>query len=127
MTYTPLLSSELAAVVTSLEMHARPEVEVPPSPLSVKRIDSPRPDAYRELFRLVGAPWLWFSRLIMDDATLAAIIQHQRLELFAVIDERGHDIGMLELDFREPSQCELDFIRLVPELSSKGHCRLLLS
>ncbi len=127
MRYEALPNGELAAVVTYLEMHARPEVEVPPSPLSVKRIDSPRPDAYRELFRLVGAPWLWFSRLIMDDATLAAIIQHQRLELFAVIDERGHDIGMLELDFREPSQCELAFIGLVPELSGKGHGRWLLA
>src|SRR5260221_5136091 len=123
MTYTPLLSSELAAVVTSLEMHARPEVEVPPSPLSLKHIDSPQPDAYRELFRLIGAPGLWFSRLIMDDATLAAIIQHPRLELFAVIDENGHDVGMLELDFREPGQCELPFIGLIPELSSQGHGR----
>ena len=127
MTYTPLLSSELAAVVTYLEMHARLEVEVPPSPLSLKHIDSPQPDAYRELFRLIGAPWLWFSRLIMDDATLAAIIQHPRLELFAVIDEGGRDVGMLELDFRDPGQCELAFIGLVPELSGKGHGRWLLA
>ena len=29
---------------------------------------SPSPNDYRALFRLVGAPWLWFSRLLMDDA-----------------------------------------------------------
>jgi GNAT superfamily N-acetyltransferase len=120
-------NEKLAAVVTYLEMCARPEIEVPPSPLSLKRIDSPKLDAYRTLFRLVGAPWLWFSRLAMDDATLAAIIQHPNVELHAVSDEDGQDAGMLELDFREPHECELSFVGLVPELSGKGHGRWLLA
>jgi GNAT superfamily N-acetyltransferase len=127
MSYEALPNAELAAVVTYLEMRARPEVEVPPSPLSLKRIDSPQPDAYRTLFRLVGAPWLWFSRLVVDDATLAAIIQHPGVELYAVADEGGQDVGMLELDFREPRECELSFIGLIPELWGKGHGRWLLA
>ncbi|MES2325882.1 MAG: GNAT family N-acetyltransferase [Pseudomonadota bacterium] len=120
-------NEKLAAVVTYLEMCARPEIEVPPSPLSLKRIDSPKLDAYRTLFRLVGAPWLWFSRLVMDDATLAAIIQHPNVELHAVSDEEGQDAGMLELDFRKPHECELSFVGLVPELSGKGHGRWLFA
>src|SRR5947209_13111933 len=114
MSYEALPNGELAAVVTYLEMRARPGVEVPPSTLALKRINSPQPEAYRTLFRLVGAPWLWFSRLVMDDAALAAIIQHANVELFAVIDERGHDVGMLELDLRERGECELAFIGLIP-------------
>jgi Acetyltransferases len=100
---------------------------VPASPLSLKRIESPQPEGYRELFRLIGAPWLWFSRLAMDDATLAAIIQHPDVELYAVTDNAGRDVGMLELDFRESGQCELAFIGLVPELAGKGHGRWLLA
>jgi GNAT superfamily N-acetyltransferase len=34
---------------------------------------------------------------------------------------------MLELDFREPNECELAFIGLVPELAGKGHGRWLLA
>lgn len=34
---------------------------------------------------------------------------------------------MLELDFREPGQCELAFVGLVPELSGQGHGRWLLA
>ena len=34
---------------------------------------------------------------------------------------------MLELDFREPGQCELAFVGLVPEWSGKGHGRWLLA
>jgi len=126
-TYTPLSNSELAAVVTYLEMRAPPAQDVPASPLSLKRIESPDPDAYRALFRLVGAPWLWFSRLVIDDPKLAAIIRHPAVELDAVVDERGRDVGMLELDFREAGQCELSFIGLIPELSGKGHGRWLLA
>ena len=126
MTYTSLPDGELAAVVTYLEMHRPPEQPVPPSPLSLNRIEIPQPEAYRTLFRLVGAPWLWFSRLIMDDAHLAGIIQHPKVELYSVTDEAGADVGMLELDFREPGECELAFIGLVPELSGKGHGKWLL-
>ena len=127
MSYQALPGSELAAVVTYLEMRAPPAQHVPVSPLSLKRIESPEPDAYRALFRLVGAPWLWFSRLIMDDPKLAAIIRNPAIALYAVIDERDRDVGMLELDFREAGECELSFIGLIPELSGKGHGRWLLA
>jgi GNAT superfamily N-acetyltransferase len=127
MSYDPVADNELAAVVTYLEMHAPPDDIPPASPLSLVRIETPEPERYRELFRLVGSPWLWFSRLIMSDSELAAIIQHPKVELFAVVDTDGRDVGMLELDFREEGQCELAFIGLVPELAGKGHGRWLLS
>jgi GNAT superfamily N-acetyltransferase len=126
MTYDPVPAGELAAVVTYLEMHEPPTREVPTSALCLRRIERPDPEHYRELFRMIGSPWLWFSRLIMDDAKLAAIIQDSRVELHTVIDESGRDAGMLELDFREAGQCELAFIGLIPELSGKGHGRWLL-
>jgi GNAT superfamily N-acetyltransferase len=127
MSYDPVADGELAAVVTYLEMREPPKQEVPPSPLSLQRIETPAPDHYRDLFRRIGAPWLWFSRLIADDAQLAAIIRHPKVELYSVIDESGREVGMLELDLREPHQCELAFIGLVPELAGKGHGRWLLA
>lgn len=127
MSYEAVADGELAAVVTYLEMRERPDIDAPESPLSLQRIEHPQPDRYRELFRLVGAPWLWFSRLIMDDAALSAIVQHPQVELFAILDHQGRDAGMLELDLREPGQCELAFVGLIPELSGHGYGRWLLS
>jgi GNAT superfamily N-acetyltransferase len=75
----------------------------------------------------VGAPWLWFSRLVMPDAALEAIIRDPKVELYVVEDESGAAVGMLELDFREAGECELAFIGLVPELAGKGHGRWLLA
>jgi GNAT superfamily N-acetyltransferase len=127
MAYDPLADNELAAVVTYLEMRSPPDRTVPASPLSLQRVEVPQPEHYRELFRLIGAPWLWFSRLILDDAHLASIIQHPKVELYSVVDQTSREVGMLEFDFREPHDCELSFVGLVPELSGKGHGRWLLA
>ena len=127
MSYQAIANGELAAVVTYLEMRSPPDYQLPESILSLKRIEVPQPEHYRALFKLVGAPWLWFSRLILDDAHLAEIIQHPKLELHSVRDENGREVGMVELDFREPHECELAFIGMVPELSGKGHGKWLLA
>jgi len=127
MSYEPVADTELAAVVTYLEMRSPPDQTVPRSPFSLRRVDVPQPEHYRELFRLIGAPWLWFSRLTLDDAHLAAIIQHPKVELYSVVDQTSREVGMLELDLREPHDCELSFVGLVPELSGKGHGRWLLA
>jgi len=125
--YETVPDGELAAVVTYLEMRAPPDHAVPPAPLSLSRVEVPEPEHYKDLFRLVGSPWLWFSRLVMDDAHLASIIQHPKVELYSVLDGNGSEVGLVELDFREPRECELAFIGLIPELSGKGHGRWLLA
>lgn len=127
MSYEPIAAGQLAAVVTFLEMRDRPAIEVPPSTLQLRRADRPGVTRYRELFRLVGAPWLWFSRLIMDDTQLSAIIEDPQVELFTVADEHGRDGGFIELDFRVPGECELAFVGLTVALSGKGHGKWLLA
>jgi GNAT superfamily N-acetyltransferase len=127
MSYESVPANELAAVVTYLEMRVPPNHDVPASPFSLQHVEVPQPEHYRELFRRIGGPWLWFSRLVLDDAHLAEIIQHPKVELYSVLDESGREAGMLELDFREPHECELAFIGLLPELSGKGHGRWLLT
>lgn len=126
MSYDSLPDNELAAVVTYLEMRDRPEIAPPSSTLDLLRLTNPSADRYRKLFHLVGSPWLWFSRLTLDDSKLEAIVQHPQVELFAVQDGNGRDVGMLELDFREAGECELAFVGLIPELSGLGHGKWLL-
>jgi GNAT superfamily N-acetyltransferase len=127
MSYEEVLDSDLAAVVTFLEMRASPKPEIPTSTLSLRAVEKPQPGDYRNLFRAVGSRWLWFSRLIMPDLELAAIIQHLKVELLVVEDAGGRPVGMLELDFRGPGECELSFVGMLPELAGRGHGRWLLS
>ena len=126
MSLTDLPAGRLAAVVTFLEMTEPPQAQVPASTLRLRRMADTGPEAYRALFRKVGAPWLWFSRLAMADAELEAIIGDPRVELYEVTAVEPV-VGMLELDFREDGQCELAFLGLVPELAGRGHGRWLLA
>jgi GNAT superfamily N-acetyltransferase len=125
MSYEAVPDGELAAVVTYLEMRERPDTELPRSTLQLRHLASPATEQYRALFRKVGAPWLWFSRLVMADPELEAIIQDPGVQLFEVAAVEAV-VGMLELDFRESGQCELAFIGLVPELAGQGHGKWLL-
>ena len=118
----------VATVVTSLEMRVRPRPRpLPSGPLALRRWPAPGLAAYRQLFRRVGEPWLWFSRLVMPDAELAAILADPGVEVHAVIDRAGIEVGMLELDFRRPAECEIAYFGLVPELTGQGHGRWLMA
>jgi GNAT superfamily N-acetyltransferase len=125
---TPVIPGELATIVTSLEMVMRPKpAPLPDSPLRLNPWPECAAEKYRALFKRVGGPWLWFSRLAMDDASLTSMIHHPQVALWAVCDPRGIEVGILELDFRTEGQCELAFLGLVPELAGQGHGRWLMA
>ena len=119
--FIPVAPGEIATVVTHLEMleRRRPRL-LKPSPLRLKRWSAPGIDKYRMLYRRVGEPWLWFSRLVMADDALAVILTDEAVEIFAVLDPQGIEVGLLELDFREPGQCEIAFFGLIPQLTGQG-------
>ena len=117
----------LATIVTALEMTERPKpAPVATSPLRLTRWKAPAPDKYRLLFRRVGEPWLWFSRLAMSDAELAPLLADPATEIFAVCDPKGIEVGLVELDFRTPGLCHLAFFGLIPPLAGQGLGRWLM-
>ena len=128
MALIPVAAGDVATIVTSLEMLARPRpVPMPESPLRLVRWERPAIERYRALFRRVGGPWLWFSRLVMADDALAAILNDDAIRIWAVVDRAGIEVGMLELDFRTAGQCELSYVGLIPELAGQGHGRWLMA
>jgi GNAT superfamily N-acetyltransferase len=124
-------AGDLAAVVTALEMTVppaflrRPGIE-PDVPLQLVRWNQCAPERYRLLYRRIGAPWLWWSRLALDDAALAAILHDPAVELYAVIDRARVEIGILELDFRQPEACEIAFFGFVPKATGQGFGKWLM-
>jgi GNAT superfamily N-acetyltransferase len=125
---TPVPNDHLATIVTDLEMRTRPALRpIPESRLRLVRWSAPDLAKYRVLFTRVGAPWLWFSRLVMPDDALSAILANNAVELYAVVDPTGIEVGMLELDFRKLPDCEIAYFGLVPELAGAGHGRWLMA
>lgn len=119
---------QLATIVTRLEMTTRPRpAPLPPSPLQLVRWPQPEPEKYRALFRRVGAPWLWYSRLLLDDARLIAATHRDATQVHAVVDRSGIEIGLLELTHPAPDWCSIDYFALVPALTGRGHGRWLMA
>jgi len=126
--FTDVPAGRIAAVVTWLEMRApaarRPEVDEPRWEL--RREAQADLGWYRDLFRRVGEAWLWFSRLTMTDAQLAAILHDPRVEVYGLWHD-GRAEGLLELDFRDEGACELVFFGLTPALFGTGAGRWMMN
>ena len=118
--YSDVPRGHIASVVTDLEMlsagHGRAAL---PEGITLTPASRVSLDAYRALFREVGADWLWFSRLFMADEELAATLGHPDVDI-QVVQRDGKDVGILELDFRVADQCELTFMGLTAECTGRA-------
>jgi GNAT superfamily N-acetyltransferase len=125
--YSDIPAGKIAAVVTHLEMTARPALRPDPAGArSLRRVDAPGLDWFRDLYRRVGEEWLWFSRIRMPDAELAERLHAPQLEVYALVDD-GRDEGLLELDFRGSGQCEIGMFGVTAKLVGTGAGRWLMN
>ena len=125
--YSDVPAGKIAAVVTHLEMTERPAPPSdPPGAWTLRRVETPELDWYRDLYRRVGEEWLWFSRTQMSDAELVAIIHAPLVEVYT-LEHEGRDEGLLELDFREAGQCEIAFFGVTAKLIGSGAGRWLMN
>ena len=124
--YTEIPAGKLAAVVTYLEMRRPgPAPGTTVSEFVLRRQERPGLDWYRKLYREIGCPWLWFSRLRMTDSELRDVLHDPAVDVF-VLSHNGVDGGLLEFDRRKMPDIELSFFGVVPELLGKGAGRALL-
>lgn len=126
--YTDLPPGKLAAVVTYLEMRTPPPASASTtmSDFAIRREENADLDWYRHLYREIGTPWLWFSRLRMSDDELRAIVHHPEVDVL-VLSHNGVDSGILEFDHRYLPDIELSFFGVLPSLIGKGAGRALLN
>lgn len=126
--YIDIPPGKIGAIATSLEMWARPEPRLGPADkgFTIRKVERPDADWYRDLFRRIGTPWLWHSRLRLSTTALEGIIRAPHVEVWALAED-GRDEGLLELDFRVAGECELTFFGLSEALVGRGAGRLLMN
>src|SRR5437868_1591756 len=85
--YSKVAPGKVASIVTCLEM-TQPPAPKPARPIDrpliLQRFETPDLAVYRELFRLIGEEWLWFSRIVMPDPQLLAILTDPAVEVYAL-------------------------------------------
>lgn len=118
---------KVAMIVTHLQMLAaapmRP-VELPAG--VIFRAVTPDIGWYRDIFERVGSPWLWFGRRKLSDAAVMEILNDPDIALFT-LEKDGRAEALLELDFRQPGECELAYFGLTPALIGSGAGRYLMN
>jgi len=125
--YSDIPRGKIAAVVTHLEMLERPAIAPDAhGAWTLRHVSVPDLDWFRELYRSIGAEWLWFSRLRMSDAELAARIQSPATKIYALVHD-GRDEGLVHLDFSEPNQSELSLFGVTAKLIGTGAARFLMN
>ena len=126
--YYDLPPGKLANIVTCLEMTENPHVgrEALPAGCGLRLIDPLDLAAYRALFSKVGIDNMWFSRAIMPDEKLAAILSNPQIESYALFKDQTA-VGILELNFTEIPNCELAFFGLAKEAIGSGLGRALMN
>jgi GNAT superfamily N-acetyltransferase len=119
--YYVLPPGKLANVVTCLEMRTRPSLRGHGFAQGFELKPADRSDlaAHRALFDRVGRDLMWFSRLIMPDETLSAILADPDYAPY-VLTQDSVPVGMLDLDFRIAGECELAFFGLAPSAIGTG-------
>lgn len=125
--YSDIPDGKIAAVVTHLEMTARPPLrDESPGAWRLRKVEPPALGWYRDLYRRVGEEWLWFTRTGLEDSDLASRIHAPGVELYGLVVD-GHDEGLLELDFSEPGNCELLYFGVTAKLIGTGATRFLMN
>jgi hypothetical protein len=102
--------------VTFLEMRTKPQAIPPSQPLgkiALLRAEKPPIHFYRYLYDTIGKDYYWVDRFKMDDASLAAIIQDPKVELY-VLFPGGCPGGLAELYCRDAGTALLAYFGLMP-------------
>jgi GNAT superfamily N-acetyltransferase len=90
-------------------------------------LETPDVNSYLELYRRVGEPLRWDTRLIMPRTELETLLAHSAARVYVVRDAGDHPIGFCEFDRRAFPEIELNHFGLVPEAQGRGLGPWLLS
>lgn len=86
--------------------------------------DMPGAD-YRALFEQVGGPWLWFSRLAMNDAAIEEALHKPGTQLGVLCDD-GESVGFVEMAHANDDALYVSYLGVAPGYEGKGLGRRLI-
>jgi GNAT superfamily N-acetyltransferase len=126
--YYELPKGKLVNLVTCLEMLKNPDLTelVWPEGYELVVVNPHDLAGYRKIFRAIGQDLMWFSRMIMADEELRAILSHPEVQSYQ-LQKNGQPIGLMELDFRSTPDCELKFFGLTSDQIGTGISKILMN
>lgn len=121
--YHDLAPGKVASVVTYVEMRERPSWIDSLYPGELTPLDPNDLSGYRALFRMIGEPWLWFSRLRATDEELRSRLQAPGYRAFTF--EQGQ--GLVELSAGPGADVEIALFGLAAGTRGRGLGRSMMA
>lgn len=127
--FTDIPPGKIAAIATILECRTPPSGE--PAPAAgpnwrFERVAKPDLASYVALLRRVGTAHLWYQRLSLGDAAIAAKIADEATVIHVLFDGE-RPMGLAELDLSEPGSAELVYFGVVSDLVGTGAARFMMN
>lgn len=120
---------KIETTVTYLEMTVEPHPHIPPPAklkLLLMRAERPSVGFYRYLYNTAGRDYHWVDRARLGDTELAGIIGGERVEIW-VLYALGEPAGFFEINGRDGSVVELQYLALLPQFHGLGLARWFLA
>lgn len=113
---------KVAVNTTYLEMLKRPVQTEELNNISIERETELSSSKYLEIYKAIGAPWGWASRLTLERSELEKIIHNSDIHIYIMkVDSRL--AGFCELDARKKPDIEIVYLGLLPTMIGQnlGH------
>lgn len=113
--------------MTYLETTERPAGPPVPAPegYDIVVVESWTVEEFKRLYIEIGSEWLWSSRLLMTESELIDRLHRAGSVSYAPVKD-GRRMGVLEMDFAKPSDVEVTFFGVRPEVVGAGVARWLM-
>ena len=120
-------TTRVAVTVTFLRLDQAAEAPVAPLPAEARlvQVSACTVPFYRYLYGTVGAPYVWWLRRSLDDATLAGILGDSHVSVH-VLYAGGEPAGFFELDRRSSPTVNLSYFGLMPHATGRRMGRAFL-
>lgn len=112
----------IASVITYLCRTQGPRLEAPvlwPTGYHFRWLGDCSGADYRAMFRRIGGPWLWFSRLLMTDDAIEAELSKVHTHL-GILHHLGKVAGYVEMSRADGDTLYVSFLGLAPGYDGKG-------
>jgi len=122
----PMVTVE--ATFTALDMNhpwGKPAPNPPIGQLALLQAQDITPEFYRYLHYMVGRPWHWTDRLLLDDEALSDLLNEPMRDIF-VLYSGGVPLGFFEINAKHVDEVKIPYVGIHPEHIGRGLGRFMV-
>lgn len=126
MAIAPMVTVE--ATFTALDMNhpwGKPAPQPPMGNLALLKASHIPADFYRYLHHIIGRPWHWTDRLVLDDKSLKELLAEPMRDIY-ILYSGGVPVGFFEINAKHPNEVRIPYVGVRPDMIGRGLGRFMI-